>query len=166
MLIQRPNLTDRPATIHVGMSLLAVTVLISLPGCESSPPASSQTDGDAKRAVISITSDPQADPQAVNMGLTFAGFCVDEGYDVSIFFNVKGVHLPTRTFDPEFRFLEHPPMIETLKTLHGRGVQLHVCPVCMKDMNIQPEDIIEEAFVTDKPKLFAQLGGDTMVFTY
>ena len=83
-----------------------------------------------------------------------------------IFFNVKGVLLPVRSFNPDFRFLEHPPMIETLKKLHGRGVQLHVCPVCMKDLEIPNDAIIEEAFVTDKPKLFAKLGGDTMVFTY
>jgi len=166
------ELTTRSLYKRLAINVLAGVTLISLLGCTQkdtsniAAPGTSPSETGAKRAVISITSDPQADPQAVNMGLTFAGFCVDEGYDVSIFFNVKGVLLPVRSFNPEFRFLEHPPMIETLKKLHGRGVQLHVCPVCMKDLEIQSDAIIEEAFVTDKPKLFAQLGADTMVFTY
>ena len=121
---------------------------------------------DGKRVVVSITSDPKQDPQAVNMGLTLAGFCVEQGYEVAIFFNVKGVNLPTRDFDPDFQYGEHDPMAEQLKTLHGKGVALHVCPVCMKDLNIPSEGIIDEAFVTDKPKLFAALGSDTMVFSY
>lgn len=146
-------------------ALLGGGLLTGLAGCNnSSVPVTTETD--AKQAVISITSDPIADPQAVNMGLTFAGFCLDEGYDVSIFFNVKGVTLPTRSFDTAFRFGEHDPMIETLQALHGRGAELHVCPVCMKDLDIQADEIMEEAFVTDKPKLFARLGDDTIVFSY
>ena len=148
------------------LCLFAGTALLLSFGCERAPQAQTGLESDQKRAVISITSDPQADPQAVNMALTFAGFCVDEGYEVSIFFNVKGVLLPTKNFDKEFRFGEHSPMIEQMQTLKGRGVQLHVCPVCMKDLDIPADAIIPEAFVTDKPKLFARLGGDTMVFSY
>ena len=153
-------------------STLVAGILASLLcGCGDSVRQATSTNGEAsgsevKRVVLSITSDPEEDPQAVNMGLTLAGFCVDEGYDVSIFFNVKGVHLPTRAFDPDFHFGDHAPMAEQLKALHGRGVALHVCPVCMKDLSIPAEAIVEEAFVTDKPKLFAKLGADTMVFTY
>ena len=36
----------------------------------------------------------------------------------------------------------------------------------MKDLQITDEQIMEEAFVTTKPKLFSRLGPDTMVFTY
>ena len=172
MLMARTELTPRPLYQRLAVTVLAGLMLVCFTGCPAKETVDVEAAGTnrtatgAKRALISITSDPQADPQAVNMGLTFAGFCVDEGYDVSIFFNVKGVLLPVRTFNPEFRYLEHPPMIETLQKLHERGVQLHVCPVCMKDLDIQSDAILEEAFVTDKPKLFGQLGSDTMVFTY
>ena len=47
-----------------------------------------------------------------------------------------------------------------------RGAEVHVCPVCMKDMDIEEEDLMEGAFVTSKPKLFANLGSNTVVFTY
>ena len=134
-------------------------------GATSAQQVESQ-DANEKIALISITSDPTADPQSVNMGLTFAGFCVDEGYDVSIFFNVKGVTLPTKSFDSEFKYLKHDPMVSQLKKLKGRGVELHVCPVCMGDLNIENGQIIDDAFVTSKPKLFSKLGPNTMVFTY
>ncbi len=151
---------------HLNLCLLLVVSLCLL-GCDdSSKTGGASSDTDAKIALISITSDPMKDPQAVNMALTFAGFCVDEGYEVAIFFNVKGVTLPTKSFDSEYNYLEHAPMAEQLKTLHGRGVELHMCPVCMGDLKIDKSEVIDEAFVTSKPKLFAKLGGDTMVFTY
>ena len=154
--------------------LLLVAVSLSLTaGCtqpSAKTPASPSTDAttpDAKRiAVISITSDPNKDLQKVNMGLTFAGFCVDEGYDVNIFLNVAGVKLATNSFSNELAFKNHSPLKQHLVALAKRGVQIHVCPVCMKDFEIAGDDIIPEAFVTDKPKLFAKLGADTMVFTY
>ncbi len=150
-------------------NLLVLLLITMVFGCQKEIEQSGQTtvsDSEKKVAVISITSDPLADPQAVNMGLTFAGFCLDEGYDVAIFFNVKGVTLPTTGFDASYKYQDHAPLIEQLQSLNERGAELHVCPVCMKDLDITADDIIEEAFVTDKPKLFSKLGSDTMVFTY
>ncbi|MBA61433.1 MAG: hypothetical protein CMJ76_03620 [Planctomycetaceae bacterium] len=151
----------------VTSSIFCIPLLI-LSGCQTNVEQSDAgtLDGDVKVAVVSLTSDPLTDPQAVNMGLTFAGFCLDEGYAVAIFFNVKGVTLPTTSFDADYKYQQHAPMIEQLRTLKNRGAELHVCPVCMKDLNITAEDIIEDAFVTDKPRLFGKLGSDTMVFTY
>ena len=146
---------------------LLVVAMIGLSGCQSEnqSPASSPASGE-KIAVISITSDAQQDPQAVNMGLTFANFCADEKYQVAIFFNVKGAQLPTKSFPDDFRYLEHEPLKAQIKALAAKGVEIHVCPVCMKDLQITDAQIMEEAFVTTKPKLFSKLGPDTMVFTY
>lgn len=158
--------------VRFSLLVLSVAILaLTNTGCDSSQPeanASSPSSSEAaqKIALISITSDPNTDLQEVNMGLTFAGFCVDEGYDVNIFLNVKGVHLATNDFSDEIAFLSHSPLKEQLKALNGRGVQVHVCPVCMGDFEIEADEIIEEAFVTDKPKLFGKLGSDTIVFTY
>jgi predicted peroxiredoxin len=150
------------------LTVFLAFVVLALTGCEqtSSESAQVKTQADQKIALISITSDPLKNPQAVNMGLTFSGFCVDEGYKVAIFFNVKGTILPTKSFDPEFKYLEHTPMATQLGALKKRGVELHVCPVCMGDLKIEKDQIVEEAFVTSKPKLFANLGADTIVFTY
>ena len=152
--------------VSLSLSLFVVTML-GLAGCqsESQSPASSPGSGQ-KIAVISITSDAQLDPQAVNMGLTFANFCADEQYQVAIFFNVKGAQLPTKSFPDDFKYLEHEPLKAQIKALADKGVEIHVCPVCMKDLQITDEQIMDGAFVTTKPKLFSRLGPDTMVFTY
>ena len=144
-----------------------VLAVIGSTGCQSQTqtPAGSSAGGQ-KIAVISITSDAQKDPQAVNMGLTFANFCADEKYQVAIFFNVKGAQLPTKEFPDDFKYLEHEPLKAQIKALAAKGVEIHVCPVCMKDLEITDSEIMEEAFVTTKPKLFSKLGPDTMVFTY
>jgi predicted peroxiredoxin len=151
---------------------LGLLLLVAVPlttGCtrqSGSAPSTNATESGAKLALISITSDPNTDLQKVNMGLTFAGFCVDEGYDVNIFLNVEGVKLATNSFSNELRFKDHSPLKQHLVSLAERGVHVHVCPVCMKDFEITSDEIIPEAFVTDKPRLFAKLGADTMVFSY
>lgn len=150
------------------VSLLVFTVLVSsLLGCQKPAPSSGESAGSGRKiAVISITSDAQADPQKVNMALTFARFCVDEKYEVAVFFNVKGVLLPTKTFADDFKYQEYDPLKSQIAALSKDGAEIHVCPVCMKDLDVAKEDIMEGAFVTTKPKLFGNLGPDTMVFTY
>ena len=150
------------------LSLLVFTVLLSsLLGCQKPAPApGGSAESGRKIAVISITTDAQVDPQKVNMALTFARFCVDEKYEVAIFFNVKGVLLPTTTFPDEFKYQEYDPLKSQVAALSTDGAEIHVCPVCMNDLGVMKEDIMEGAFVTTKPKLFAKLGPDTMVFTY
>ena len=149
------------------VSLLVFTVLVSsLLGCQKSASVDVSVEVGRKIAVISITTDAQVDPQKVNMALTFARFCVDEKYEVAIFFNVKGVLLPTTTFPDEFKYQEYDPLKTQVAALSTDGAEIHVCPVCMKDLGVAKEDIMEGAFVTTKPKLFAKLGPDTMVFTY
>ncbi len=153
------------------LATISLSCILMLIGCNAQSGTAANSSGTAgssakKIALISITSDPMNNPQAVNMGLTFAGFCVDEGYDVAIFFNVKGTTLPTTSFPDDYRYLDHDPMKGQLKSLNERGVELHVCPVCMNDLKIADSEIMKEAFVTSKPKLFSKLGSDTMVFTY
>ena len=153
------------------MVIFSAVVLTA--GCTNYSPEPGTNAGQLKNpnsttkiAVISITSDPKVDPQAVNMGLTFAGFCLDEGYQVAIFFNVKGTTLPTAEFPDDFAYQSHDPMKTQLVKLNERGAELHVCPVCMNDLSVSKSEIIDEAFVTSKPKLFANLGSNTVVFTY
>jgi predicted peroxiredoxin len=156
--------------ILIGLLLLFAASLAA--GCTdpltsaSTLTSSSASKPGVKIAIISIISDPNSDLQKVNMGLTFAGFCADEGYDVNIFLNVEGVKLATKSFSDELSFKDHLPLKQQLVSLAERGGQIHVCPVCMKDFEITSDQIVPQAFVTDKPKLFAKLGADTMVFSY
>jgi len=158
-------------------AILLPAIMLNLVGClqqeepgkTSSPVVQGgnlQAAADKKVVMISITSDAKADPQSVNMGLTLAKFCSEEGYDVALFFNVKGVQVPTQSFPDDFQYLKHDPLKAQIKALSDAGVEVHVCPVCMADLDVTEDDIMECAFVTSKPKLFAKLGPSTSVFTY
>jgi predicted peroxiredoxin len=149
--------------------MLGLALVCLLAGCNTKS-GEATVSGDLtslqKVALISITSDADVDPQAVNMGLTFANFCLEEGFKVAIFFNVKGVKIPTVDFPDDQAYGEHAPFKQQIATLSQQGVEIHVCPVCMGDLGVVDEDIMEGAFKTTKPKLFANLGVSTVVFTY
>ena len=153
------------------LSLLvtAVVVCSTLTGCMNSSTDSTTPNATAtekKIVVFSITRNPEKNAQSVNMALTLAGFSMDEGYKVALFFNVKSTGTPTLEFPDDYGYKDHPPLKQQLTALMERGAEVHVCPVCMKDMDIEEEDLMEGAFVTSKPKLFANLGSNTVVFTY
>jgi predicted peroxiredoxin len=137
-------------------------------GCADSKPGllDDQPQLGPGTVLLSVTSDANEDPQSVNMALTLAGFCLDENYTVAIFFNVKGVHIPTTGFSEDLAYGDHAPFKEQIRALAERGAEIHVCPVCMGDLGVEAEDIMESAFVTSKPKLFAPVGPHATVFSY
>ena len=136
-------------------------------GCADSKPVQHNLQLTGPGTVLlSVTSDANEDPQSVNMALTLAGFCLDENYTVAIFFNVKGVHIPTTGFSEDLAYGDHAPFKEQIRALAERGAEIHVCPVCMGDLGVEAEDIMESAFVTSKPKLFVHVGPHATVFSY
>ena len=83
-----------------------------------------------------------------------------------MFFNVKGVTVPTSGFDDAFALADNEPIKQQLTDLIERGADVHVCPICMSAHGVDESDILEGAQVTTRPKLFALIGADTAVFTY
>lgn len=146
----------------------ALALLIVLSGCGtpsqsgSTTPASSAT----ARLLLSVTSDANENPQSVDMAMKLAGFALDEGRQVVMFFNVKGVTVPSSALADEFAYQENEPIKVQLAALIQRGVDVHVCPICMKALNVVESDLMEGAKVTTRPSLFANIGADTAVFTY
>ncbi|MEE2685837.1 MAG: hypothetical protein VYB09_05965, partial [Planctomycetota bacterium] len=92
----------------LGGTILGLVVLVS--GCAESNAVSVEAVATGPGTVLlSVTSDANVDPQSVNMALTLAGFCLDEKYTVAIFFNVKGVQIPTTGFPEDLAYGEHAP---------------------------------------------------------
>ena len=154
----------------ISFVLLAAAILMS--GCSET--AATNTSATKSRVppaedavvLLSVTSDVNDKPQSVDMAMKFAGFSLDENRKVVMFFSVKGVHIPTKGLADDLAFQEHEPIRSQLAALIERGADVHVCPVCMKALGIEEADIIEGAQVTTKPKLFANIHGNTAVFTY
>lgn len=155
---------------HFGVGVLALVGMGTL-GCERREvvvPVAAVAPAQPAASIVflSVTSDPKTDPQAVDMAMKFAGFALDEGREVVMFFNVKGVNLPTQAFPDDFAFQDDQPIKTQLAGLIERGAQVHVCPVCMKALKVEAGDLMEGARVTTRPSLFEKIGPSTTVFTY
>ena len=114
---------------------------------------------------FSLVSDPVIDPHPMTMGLQLANHSLEEGRTVVLFFNVKGVTVPTKNFDENISF-HAQPIKKLLTDLIAKGVQVHVCPHCLEAMGIKSEDLITGAKVTTREGLFSLLNDQSIVFTY
>jgi predicted peroxiredoxin len=146
---------------------LALISMILLAGCNR-PPANTtaSTFNERSTVLFSVTSDAHERPQSVDMAMKMAGFSLDEGRQVVMFFNVQGVTIPVHEFPDDFAFQASSPIKTQITDLIKRGVDVHVCPICMKALGVEESDLIEGAKVTTRPGLFANIGPDTAVFTY
>lgn len=114
---------------------------------------------------LNITSDATKDPHSITMALQLAGHALDYGKTVVLFFNVRGVTVPTKNFPEDLAF-HAQPIKSLLAELMAKGANVQVCPHCMEALNVKAEDLVEGAQITDREKLFSQLGSNTNVFTY
>jgi len=147
---------------------LAAASLILLFGCNGSQQfdATPTASNDTAVVLLSVTSDANENPQSVDMAMKLAGFSLDEGRKVVMFFNVKGVTLPVKNFPEDFAFQANDPIKTQLIDLIKRGADVHVCPICMKALGVEDSDVLEGAKVTTRPSLFENIGSNTAVFTY
>ena len=116
------------------------------------------------RFVLNLTSGMN-DLHRTTMALALANHAADDGREVVIFLNVKAPELAKKEISAE-AFGTHPSPGKMLAALIARGVQVHVCPMCMKAMAVQPEGMMSGVVVTDREKLFAKLTADAVVFSY
>ena len=144
----------------------AAFLALSLVGCSQyASGGEAVDDSDTPTSMFfSITSGPE-DPHPVTMALQLAGHALDDQRSVVLFFNVRGVNVPTRQL-PDTLAFGHTPIKELLVSLMERGAEVHVCPHCMEALGVEAGDLIDGAQVTDRELLFAHLKGNTSVFTY
>jgi predicted peroxiredoxin len=115
--------------------------------------------------ILNITSSGEEDPHAVTMALQLAGHSLDAGRTTVLFFNVRGVTIPTVAF-PETLSFGDRPIKELLTSLMERGAEVHVCPHCMAALEVSEADLLPGAQVTNREALFGHMGDHTVVFTY
>ena len=140
-------------------------ILLTIFGCQRNESPYADATNEKSILFFNMTSDPEEDPHAVTMGLQLAGHGLDDGRHVVLFFNVHAVGIPTKDFPADLAFSDKP--IKTLLTeLIDAGAEVHVCPMCMKALNVDPQNLLAGAEVTDRIKLFANLASNTNVFTY
>lgn len=148
---------------HPRTGIVIAIVLFAASGCNT---ASAPNEPGASIVLLNVTSGADADPQAVDMAMKLAGFSLDEGRPVAMFFNVKGVTVPSSLLADDFKYQENTPIKQQLAKLIERGADVHVCPICMKALGVEESSLMEGAKVTTRPSLFANINANTVVFTY
>ena len=146
----------------LGIGLMCVTLSsCTQPGSSSNP----ETAASAPSTVFfNITSGPD-DPHPVTMALQLAGHALDDNRSVVLFFNVRGVQIPTNGLSDTLAFGDRP-IKEMLASLIERGADVQVCPHCMAALGVDTTDLIAGAQVTNREMLFSHLNANTTVFSY
>lgn len=148
------------------LTLLTICIILSF-NCQvaEQKKLNNNLSVDESILLLSITSDAQKDPHSATMALQLAGHALDYGKKAVLFFNVRGVTVPTKNFPEDLAFHAKPIKL-LLSELIAKGANVQVCPHCMEALNVKAEDLLEGAQITDREKLFSQLSSNTQVFTY
>jgi predicted peroxiredoxin len=147
--------------------LVLAAAIAVLPGCVAIHHTStSEAAADFGKPILllNVTSGTE-DAHSVTMALQLAGHALDDGRHLVLFFNVRGVEIPTRELSDSLAFKDRP-IKELLSDLIDRGAEVHVCPHCMAALGVEADDLVKGAVVTDREKLFSRVGPNTSVFTY
>jgi predicted peroxiredoxin len=112
---------------------------------------------------IHITQGPN-DPHRVLMPLKMAELMAGSR-DVLIYFDIKGVEVVLK--DAEDIAYSHFPTSKTqLKALLAAGVEIHVCPGCLKAAGKTPKDVMPGVKIADKERFFSFTKGRILTLDY
>ncbi len=139
----------------LAVALAAVMLTAALPALAEDEP---------HHFFYNITTD---DSWAAGMALTQASVAVERGHRVTVFLNVRGVHLAeTGTAQGSFGVTAKTPR-EILLSLIKSGHTVLVCGGCMVAGGVAKQDLLEGATITGPELTFRALTApDTIVISY
>ncbi len=80
---------------------------------------------------------------AAGMAIGQATKALENGYNVAIFLNVRGVFLASKKFKTDSWAASGESLQDMLKTARDKGAKVIICPMCMKKAGLSMDDIIE-----------------------
>ena len=135
-------------------SLIGVSFLSVIPSWASekqelnldSPPSSLTqqvpvSPQQASKLFVNLTTD---DPWRAGMAINFAMNTLKSGHSVTIFLNVTGVQLVSNRIPQHTNALTGKTVRQMLVELIQQGGKVIVCPQCMEQAGMNPEDVIEQ----------------------
>ncbi len=90
--------------------------------------------------LINLTTD---DTWTAGMALGFADRVLEEGNDVAIFLNVRGVRIASTVISHDTHSMTEQTPHDMLAGLIENGATVIVCPVCQEKAGIADEDLLE-----------------------
>lgn len=112
---------------------------------------------------IHISRGPE-DPHRVLMALTLAEKMAEDK-DVFVFFDIKGAEVPLKTA-PSLEFKDFDSSSVLLSRLLEKGVQISVCPMCLKATNHQPNNLLDKVTLAEKEAFFDFTQGRILSLSY
>lgn len=90
---------------------------------------------------------------------------MSESYDVTLFFDMEGVKLLTKTAE-DIQMENFMTAHEALDKLIEQKVQIMACPMCTKAAGIKPEDYKGGIIIAEKEKFFNFTKGRILTLDY
>ena len=123
-----------------------------------------QTENPDDGVFIHLSHGPE-DPHRVLMALRMAEI-MSEDKDVLVYFDIKAVHVVLKDAENITMEGDFPNSHEQLATLMEKGVELQVCPGCLKAAGKSPEDVREGVNIANKDSFFNFTSGRILSIDY
>jgi predicted peroxiredoxin len=104
---------------------------------------------------------------AAGMALGQANKALESGYRVTIFLNVRGVLIASKSFSTDSFGGSGMSLQDMLKGAMSKGAQAIICPMCMKKAGLTMDDVID-GVVEGGPDVTmkSMTADDTVVISY
>jgi len=112
---------------------------------------------------IHLSSGPE-EPQRVLMALNMAKMISDKK-EVLLYVDIKGVFVVLKDA-PDITFKEFPSSLSLLNDLKEKGVQVIVCPGCLKAADKTSDDVMDWVEIATKEKFFNFCDGRIISIDY
>ena len=123
-------------TAHEHLQKIYVLSLVLLVALLSGP-----VFADEKKTIFyNITTE---EAWAAGMALAQANKALENGYDVAIFLNVRGVFLASKKFKTDSWADSGKSLQDMLKSAMDKGAKTIICPMCLKKAGMTMDDLIE-----------------------
>lgn len=110
---------------------ILLTLLLTLPVT---------ADEQKKTIFYNLTTD---EAWAGGMALSQANKALENGYQVVIFFNVRGVFIASKSFHTDTLSSSGMSLQNMLKAVIGKGARAIICPMCLNKAGMNMDDMIE-----------------------
>jgi len=155
------------------LNLLLILVVFLFSGCKHS--AEKSTDSQLAAILeeaststrdgifIHLSTGPE-DPHRVLMALNMARIMAEDK-DVLVYFDIKAVEV-VRQDAEDITHPAFPSSLEQLSALIDLGVELQVCPGCLKVAGLSEEDVVDGVAIANKEKFFTFTSGRILSIDY
>lgn len=145
-------------------TIVAVGVLFGTVGCNA-PTADPSSKAEKPTIVLNLVSG-EDDLHAVAMAFHLAEHSLADGRTTVLFFNVRAPYIASKKLSATAAFGQKPPLCQQLAELVKKGAKAYVCPFCAEAAGLGEKDLAEGVELATREKLFANLHGNSTVFTY